>query len=228
MFQFHRKHCAVAIFLLLLFPTISNHAIAQVVPDQPAPVAQPGQMGYPFPSDRSWNHVALEFSGGYAPVVSKGAGYFNKGFNVTVGVVDHIGPRWTVMAEVQIFGLRGSSASSNGSGALTADYSSTVVSIGAAGAYDFLPRARTSPYVIGGAGYYLLGGVTLSGPAGSDLTAIDSASAVGYNGGAGIRHRLFSDKHMELFAEGRYHYIASGSSAFGQISLLPVSAGIRW
>jgi hypothetical protein len=33
---------------------------------------------------------------------------------------------------------------------------------------------------------------------------------------------------MELFAEVRYHYIASGSTAFGQISLLPVSAGIRW
>jgi len=33
---------------------------------------------------------------------------------------------------------------------------------------------------------------------------------------------------MEVFAEARYHYIASGSTPLGQISLLPVSAGIRW
>jgi len=48
------------------------------------------------------------------------------------------------------------------------------------------------------------------------------------NGGLGVRRRLYADKRMELFAEGRYHYIASGFTDFGQISLFPVSAGIRW
>jgi hypothetical protein len=57
---------------------------------------------------------------------------------------------------------------------------------------------------------------------------LNAASAVGYNGGIGIRHKLYADRHMEIFAEGRYHYIASGSTDFGQISLIPISAGIRW
>lgn len=212
----------IALFVCLALASVS-FAAAQTSPDQQIP--QPGQIGSPFPAEHSWNHLGLELSGGYAPVVTKGAGYFNKGFNVAAGVVDHFGQRWAAMAEVQIFGLNGSTASP---GSAPGTYTNTVVSFGVAGTVDLLPRSRTSPYIAGGVGYYLFGPVTSSGSGNSDVTLIDSAHAVGFQGGAGIRHRLFADRQMELFAEGRYHYIASGSTPFGQMSLLPVSAGIRW
>ena len=220
MFQLCLKQTPLAVCLLVLTLFFPFRAVAQTAPDQQIP--QPGELGSPFPAEHAWNHLGLEISGGYVPVVGKGVGYFNKGFNVGAGVVDHFSPRWSAMAEVQIFGLRGSS--SGGS----ANYSNTVVSLGLAAAFDFLPRRRTGAYVIGGVGYYLLGPVTLSGAENSDLTAVDSANTVGYNGGVGIRHRFYPDRQMEIFAEGRYHYIASGSTAFGQMSLLPVGAGIRW
>ena len=202
---------------------------AQSTPNQPAPIPQPGQMGSPFPAEHAWNHVGLEIAGGYAPVIGKGQGYFSHGFNVTGGVVDHLSAHWSVLVEVQIFGLDGSETFAGaGSSGSASTFTNTVVGLGGAASYDFLPRARTSPYVIGGGGYYFIGPVTESGVASSSLTAIDSASAAGFNGGAGIRHRLFPDRRMELFAEARYHSIASGTTAFGQLSLLPVAAGIRW
>ena len=89
------------------------------------------------------------------------------------------------------------------------------------------PQAA-SPYIIGGAGYYLFGPINSNGAGGSVFNKANAAQAVSYNGGLGIRHRLYAGKRMELFAEGRYHYIASGSTDFGQLSLLPISAGIRW
>ena len=201
---------------------------AQSVPGQTDQVPQPGQLGSPFPVEHFWNHFALELSGGYSPVVQKGAGYFNKGFNVTPGVIDHLSPNWTLLAEVQIFGLKGSLPYDTGSGNFTVNYSNTVVALEFAAAYDFLPRVRTGPYVIGGVGYYVFGPATTSGTVDSSLTAINAANSAGFNGGIGVRHRLYVDRRMEIFAEGRYHYIASGSTAFGQLSLFPISAGIRW
>jgi len=220
------KRSASAFFFPLALVALPAAAPAQNTPDQPPAIPQPGQMGSPFPSDHAWNHVGLEIAGGYAPVIGKGQGYFSQGFNVTGGIVDHLSAHWSVLGEVHIFGLDGSQTIA-GSGSATT-FTNTLVGLGGAASYDLLPRARTSPYVIGGGGYYLIGPVTTSGPSGGSLTAINSASAAGFNGGAGIRHRLFPDRRMELFAEARYHYIASGSTAFGQLSLLPVAAGIRW
>lgn len=184
-----------------------------VVPDQ---VPQPGQLGSPFPVEHWWNHFGLELGGGYAPVVSKGEGYFNKGFDVTGGLVDHLSPHLNLMVEAQFFGLEGPLAISNTDFALDFD-----------GSYDLLARSSTSPYLIGGVGYYELS--AYSPPCNEGLCfTLAAASSVGYNGGIGVRHRLFAEKNTEIFAEGRYHYIASSSSDYGQISLLPISAGIRW
>ncbi|MGA2218813.1 MAG: hypothetical protein ABSG51_12045 [Terracidiphilus sp.] len=208
------------VFLCLFLPlfALPSRSAAQAAPGQTDKVPQPGELGSPFSVDHWWGHVALEVSGGYSPVVNKGAEYFGNGFNVTAGVIDHLSPHWNLLGEVHIFGLNGVNyAPNSGSATVAFDFAT---------AYDLLPRARSSPYVIGGIGYYQFAPGTLCNMVG-DCTTISDHS-VGYDGGAGVRHRLYAGKRMELFAEVRYHYIASGSTAFGQISLLPVSAGIRW
>ena len=200
----------------------ADAASAQSVPGQTEKIPQPGELGSPFPVEHSWNHFALEISGGYISALHEEAGYFSRGFDVAAGVVDHLGPHWNLLAEVQFFGLEGNSP-----------YSNTDFVIDLGGSYDLLSRAATSPYVIGGIGYYEIGAVppsqqSMPCPTNCVFNTLNAASSVGYNGGIGIRHRLYYGKRMAVFAEGRYHYIASGSSNFGQISLLPVSAGIRW
>jgi hypothetical protein len=223
------KRHAAALLLILPLIALPSATLAQNTPGQPAPIPQPGQMGSPFPKDHVWNHVGLEIAGGYTPVIGKGQGYFSQGFNVTGGVVDHLSAHWSVLAEVEIFGLHGSETlAGSGSQGSATTFTNTLLGLDGAASYDFLPRARTSPYVIGGGGYYRIGPTKSTVAGNSSLTAVDSASAAGFNAGAGIRHRLFPDRRMELFAEGRYHYIASGSTAFGQLSLLPVTAGLRW
>ncbi len=237
MFQDHSKFFLAALCLLFLPFTLSSPAAAQggkaaaatdssssdpastsSDPNRPDYVPQPGEMGSPFPANHFWNHFALELSGGYSPVVGKGQGYLNQGFNVTAGVVDHLSPHWNLLAEAQFLGLEGTPPISN------TDF---VLDFG--GSYDLLGRSITSPYLIGSVGYYELGAYS---PSCNELDCLGptlaAASAVGYNGGLGVRRRLYAGKRMEIFAEGRYHYIASGSSDFGQISLLPISAGIRW
>jgi len=211
------KHSLASLCVLFLSLAISSQATAQSVPGQPDKVPQPGELGSPFPVDHFWDHLALEFSGGYTPVVNKGNGLFGDGFIATAGVIDHLSSHWNLMAEMQIFGLKGANYTPNPS---TATFAFDV-----AGAYDILSRARTSPYFVAGAGYYYMpAGIVCSGV----CSSISGSGAAGYNGGAGVRHRLYADRHMEIFAEGRYHYIASGSTDFGQLSLLPISAGIRW
>lgn len=217
----HLKRSVAIVFFLLLSSMHPCRSQAQTAPGQTEQVPQPGQLGSPFPVEHSWNHLGLEISGGYAPVVSKGAGYFDKGFMVTAGVVDHFSPRWSALVEANFFGLNG-------------EYSNTDFGVVLGGSYNLLPRHDTGPYVIGGAGYYLLGAVPpsdLSQPCFSTLCPVNSlnaASAFGFNGGAGLRRRLYAGRAMEIFAEGRYHYVASGSTAIGQISILPITAGIRW
>jgi hypothetical protein len=191
---------------------------AQSSSGQPDKVPQPGELGSPFSVDHFWNRIGIELGGGYSPVVQKGAGLFDNGFNVTGGVIDHLSRHWNLLVEAQIFGLKGVNYAPNSS--------SVTFALDVATAYDLIPHAKTSPYVIGGAGYYQLAPGILCNFVG-DCTTI-SDHAVGYNGGIGIRHRLYADRRMEIYAEGRYHYIASGSTAFGQVSLLPISAGIRW
>jgi hypothetical protein len=185
--------------------------------------------------DHFWKHIAFELGGGYSPVVQKGAGLFDNGFNVTAGVIDHLRPHWDLLAEAQFFGLSGSSQYVDEYGfTQTSSQSNTDFAFDLAAAYDLLSRARTSPYIIGGIGYYRLGDIppqSLSpciSAVNCPLNLVNAAQAVGYNGGIGIRHRLYEDRRMEIFAEGRYHYIASSSTAFGQVSLFPISAGIRW
>ena len=219
--SFPVKYSLTPLFALFFALVASQIAFAQTAPEQ---TPQPGQLGSPFPVEHAWNHFGLEVAGGYAPVLQKGAGFFNQGFSVTTGVVDHFSPRLSAMVEAQIFRLRGSQTSSNGS----VNSSNVVVCFGAAASYSLMPRSATSPYLIGGGGYYYIGPLAQSGPAGSDPTAVNSVNAAGFSGGAGLRHRLYADRSMEIFAEGRYHFIASGSTAFGQLSLLPVTAGIRW
>jgi hypothetical protein len=174
--------------------------------------------------------------GGYVPVLNKGVGLFSHGFIVTAGVVDHIHPRLDLMAEAQYFGLEGSSSYTDIYGSQhSAAYSNTDFTLDFAASYSFLSRTRNSPYLVGGIGYYYIGSVppsNLSTPCSSGTlcptNVVNSADKLGFQGGVGFRHRLYPDKNLALFAEGRYHYIASASSAFGQISGFPISAGIRW
>ncbi len=224
MIHTHLKDSVAVVFLFLISSILPFPAQSQTAPGQTEQIPQPGQLGSPFPAEHSWNHFGLEIGGGYTPVVTEGAVGFDRGFNVTAGVIDHLRPSWAVMAEVQVFGLNGSLTQDSGAGATTETDSNTVVSVGVATAYDLFRHSRTSPYAVGGVGYYRLGPDSGS----SSSAEIDAADAVGYNGGIGVRRTLFADRQMQIFAEGRYHYIASGSTAFGQISIFPITAGIRW
>jgi hypothetical protein len=207
----------------------SSDARSQSEPPLIPKTTQPGELGSPFKVDHFWNHVALELGGGYTPVLKEGAGYFNKGFNVTVGVIDHFNDHWAILAEAQIFGLTGSKNYIDFYGnPQSSNKSNTDFAFDLDVNYDFFSRARTSPYIIGGAGYYYFGLINQSDINGGGFNTANAAEAAGYDGGIGIRHRLYAGKRMELFSEGRYHYIASGSTDFGQLSLLPISAGIRW
>lgn len=211
MLKFNQKRGSAAAFFLFFLVLISSRATAQTAPDQTGQVPQTGQLGSPFPSDHFWNRVGLEVSGGYSPVVGKGAGYFDKGWDVTVGATDRLTSRLRLLAELQYFGLNKNTLYK---GQVTGD-SNVIATVGVSAAYDLVPRAGTSPYLIGGGGYYR-------------LVSQGGANAAGFAFGGGVRHRLSLEKRMEVFAEARYHYIASGSTPLGQISLLPVSAGIRW
>jgi len=245
--------CSVAGCLLFLSFLISSHAAAQSAnqtsgngsagsssaqsaPGQTEKIPQPGELGSPFPEDHAWRHFALELGGGFVPVLNKGAGLFSHGFNVTAGVVDHVHPRLDLALEVQYFGLQGSSKYTDIYGFQhSAAYSNTDFAFDFAASYALISRGRNSPYLVGGIGYYYIGSVppsNLSTPCSSGVLCptnlVNSADKLGFQAGVGFRHRLYSDKDLALFGEGRYHYIASASSAFGQISVFPISAGIRW
>jgi hypothetical protein len=205
------------------------------VPGAPQPPPKPGELGWTFGNEHWWNHFALELSGGYVPVLQKGSGYFSDGYDVTAGVVDHLGEHLNLLFEGQFFGLAGSSQYVDIYGLTqTTSQSNTDFAFDLAASYDFLSRARNSPYIIGGAGYYRLGDVPpkslapCENPYDCPTNLANATAAPGFDGGIGFRHRLYSDRHTEIFAEGRYHLIAAGSSAYGQIAILPVAAGIRW
>lgn len=212
------KLCLAAAFIALSSFSVFSRAAAQDLPGQTERVPQPGELGSPFSVDHFWNHIGFEVSGGYSPVVQKGTNHFDSGYNITAGIVDHLSPRWSLLGEAQFFGLKGVN--------YAPDSSSISFAFDLATSFDFIPRAKTSPYIIGGVGFYQFATGVLCNAVG-DCETISDHSA-GYNGGLGVRHRLYQGRLMEIFAEGRYHYIASGSTDFGQISLLPVSAGIRW
>lgn len=206
-----------------------NSATPQSMPGAQAPQPKPGDLGYPFQTEHFWNHLALELSGGYVPVVGKGAGYFDKGFLVTAGVVDHLNPHFDALIEMQFFGLSGASS------AAATSNSNTDFGMNLDASYTPLSRAKLSPYLIGGVGYYYLGPIAVPGSVSQPCTDLNcptnvanSSDRAGYNGGVGMRRRLVADRDTALFVEARYHYIASKTSDFGQLSLFPISAGLRW
>lgn len=240
MFLLQSKHSPAAVCFILLSFLVPAHAVAQAVkpnaaaysssadaalaqsaPGQESQVPQPGELGSPFPKDHFWKRIAFEFAGDYSPVVVQGAGSFGTGYGGTAGAIDRLSLHWNLLAEFQILSQK-QSALPNGE---TMNRSTIISTFDLAGLYEFRPHEATSPYLVGGAGYYHLTS-PLDCVVGCPANA--SANAAGFFGGIGIRHRLYAEKRMEIFAESRYHYIASGSSVFGQISLLPVSAGIRW
>jgi hypothetical protein len=198
--------------VLFLTLAISVPVAAQTVPGQPAKIPQPGEFGSAFKVDHFWNHFAFEISGGYSPVVNHGAGYFDKGWDVTIGAIDRLSPRWKLLTELQYFGMNKNTLFK---GQVNPSNPNIVATLGLSTAFDLLSHTSTSPYLIGGGGYYR-------------LVPQPGANAAGGNIGVGIRHRIYADRQVEIFAEARYHYIASGSTAFGQISLFPITAGFRW
>jgi opacity protein-like surface antigen len=209
---------------------------------------KPGQPGSPFQVDHFWRHISLELAGGYSPILDRGAGFYGPGYTATAGAVYRLNERWRLLAEGQILGQHGNLnfpacdvlESCTGQNASSYAVASYIVAFHLDALYNLRPHADTSPYLIGGGGYYHLGthsvcvgfqgsnsGCTSTSddPFTTDLTSVNAA---GFNGGAGVRHRLFADRHTEIFADVRYHFIASGSSSVGRISVLPIGAGIRW
>ena len=220
--------------------SLSLNAVAGTAALQATPgegqVPQPGQPGSPFSVDHFWKRLGLELSGGYSPSVNRGAGYYGQGFTATVGVIDRVSPHWDLLLEGQILGQHGKVIADTNGFVGTASYG---VAFHLDPRYVLRPGAATSPYVIGGRGFYHLGthsacdssNVVLHCDANSSnpfQTDLISENAFGFNAGTGIRHKILTGKDTEVFAEARYHFIASGSSALGQVSFLPINAGIRW
>lgn len=77
------------------------------------------------------------------------------------------------------------------------------------------------PYVIGGLGYYSRKLEAKSGT----LTANDSQSAVGLNGGVGMRFPLGA---LSTFAEIRYHKMMGDSAKGADLSYIPITFGIQF
>jgi opacity protein-like surface antigen len=217
--QLHLKQAPVAVCLLFLSFLFPFNAMAQTAPDQQLP--QPGELGSPFPAGHFWERIAFEFAGDYSPKVVQGAGSFGSGYGGTVGVVDRVNPHWNLLAEFQFLSQKQSSFPSG----MATNGSTFISTFDLAGLYDVRPHEPTSPYLLGGAGFY-----HLTSPQGCVVgcPTNGAANSAGFLAGAGVRHQLNAGRQSSVFAEVRYHYIASGSSAFGQISLLPLSAGIRW
>jgi len=201
---------------------------------------KPGQPGSPFSVDHFWKRISFEVAGGYSPVLNRGTGYYGPGFTASAGAVERFSKYWRLQAEGQVLGQHGNLSHATydpGNNFVAADVASYIFAFHLDALYDLRPDAANSPYLIGGAGYYHLGthsvcATDLNGcqsgsnePFATDVASVNSA---GFNFGAGIRHRLYADRHTEIFADARYHFIASGSSVIGQVSVLPVSAGLRW
>jgi len=216
----------------------SSAAAVQVGPGPQLP--QPGQPGSPFPVDHFWKRVGFEAAGGFSPTVNRGVGYYGPGYTITVGALDRFSPHLGLMVEGQILGQQGNFLyvqSGSGSQLASSDRGSYMFAFHLDPVYDLEPNRKTSPFLVAGGGYYHLGthfacvasntNCDSTGGAPFETDSI-SVNAAGFNVGAGIRHRLYADRHTEIFADARYHFIASGSSAVGQVSLLPVSTGIRW
>lgn len=237
MFQPQLKLSSIAVSFLLLFSLITFHAAAQAVkqttesssveqtqsaPGQPDKIPQPGELGSPFSANHFWNRMSVEFAGEYSPT-GQGSGSYGAGYGGTAGAISRFNLHWDLLAEFQFLSQKQKKLPDGSA----SDGATSIADVDVAGLYAFMPHEATSPYILGGAGYYHMStptGIACVGGCSSHT----SANAAGFLGGLGIRHRLYADKRMEIFAEGRYHYIASGSSAFGQISLFPISAGIRW
>jgi hypothetical protein len=166
------KLCIVAACISFLFTCILVPAQTSTGTEDQIP--KPGELGSPFPVQHSWNHLALEMSTGFVPVVSKGAGLFSNGFIVTGGIVGHIGSSLNLLAEMQIIGLQGHLAYTDIYGfRQNPAYSNTDFGIDFAASYLILPSTRYSPYLSGGAGYWYLGPVGAPGEAQTCTNAVN-------------------------------------------------------
>ncbi|WP_420237548.1 hypothetical protein ACOBR2_18410 [Telmatobacter bradus] len=182
------------------------------------------QPGFPVAREHFWDRIGVELSGGYLPVLGKGNGYFNSGYEVAGGAVDHLGPHWNLLAEAQFFWLNGTTYSSSG---LPTSYSNTNFSASLGAAYIAFPKAYLSPYLLAEVGDAYLGPVSsvTMGISGQSFNALHAPL---YTGGVGVRHRLYPDLPLELYAEGRFSRFNTGTSNLGQITLMPIRAGLRW
>jgi len=177
-------------------------------------------------------------------VLDRGSGYYGPGYSASLGAVYRLNRRWSLLGEAQILGQHGNLShptyALNGqlNGYHVASY---VLGFHLEPAYTIRPRAATSPFVIGGAGFDHLGIheycpsslgaiVELCDSATQDpfQTDVASVNTLGLDFGAGIRHLLYDSRTTELFIEGRYHIVLSGSSEVGRVAFLPIDVGIRW
>jgi len=76
-----------------------------------------------------------------------------------------------------------------------------------------LPVPGVSPYVIGGAGLYMLG---------SDLDGASNENHMGWNAGAGVNLPL---GFLKAFVEARYNNISTDA---GSMKFVPVTLGIMF
>ena len=221
-------------------PVHSGGAAAE--PTQQGPeLPQPGQPGSPFPVDHFWNHISLELAGGYSPVVNRGTGYYGPGFTATVGAVYQLNSRWAILAEGQVLGQHGGDylygCDSSSQDCATDGDASYIFSFQLSPLIYLRPHSTTSPFLVGGAGYYHLGTheVCDSGSTSCPSSSANpfnsddiSVNAAGFSAGAGVRHQISQYKKSEIYVDARYNHIASGGSALGQVSVLPISVGVRW
>lgn len=182
------------------------------------------QAGFPVARDSFWDRVGFELSGGYLPLTGKGNGYFNNGYEVTGGLVDHLTAHINLLAEVRFFGLDGQQTSSRG---VSTTYSNTDFSASVGASYSLFPRAFVSPYVLGTVGEASIGSVSAVSP-GSTAQTLNASSAPVFGGGVGVSHRLYPDRRMALFAEARFERLNSSSSNLGQMTMMPIRLGLRW
>jgi len=141
-------------------------------------------------------------SGGLAMPVNDLSDLAEEGYNV--GAALHFGG-----THVPLGGrLEGSL---NGFGLDDADDNARILNLTLNAVANFGQRP-TSPYLIGGLGFY-----------NSKMASLDSKNALGINVGGGLR---FPIGHLTTFLEARYHLMFGDRSDFANSQFIPITFGV--
>lgn len=156
--------------------------------------------------------TGFSLAGGIAFPKGSGSDQVNSGYNVAAGlnvgaILLPVGLR--LEAAYNAFDAKGNTSSNNAS--------ANVFSATANGTFGL-----GLPYLIGGLGYYSSGG---SYTVGGVNSTVSRESALGYNGGVGVRFPLGV---ISTFAEVRYHKMSGDASKGADLSYIPITFGINF